>query len=214
MNKIIPHIKGIIICIFSLYCFCGVSITFASEEERSLVGYTFSPPTTEAEKKLDYIMHLRDNYDPDDKNSWINLYSYISKWPHTQTQLSLEYNELFTKEFIYAWSEGEKSAVDKQCNGKYREDTACGVGPMMLSCYKKGDKEYLYRTIEEKEDYALIQYTWASRYQKEIEENDIVLDVEWAVYRMVKRDNIWLLDGRKCGCDGAQLNFKNRYINN
>ena len=193
MNKIIFY--AISICLSFL-----IDTSYGQKKPETQFPETkFHLATTEAEKKLDYILNFTGSEDNPNSVLWRKLHSYIEKWPHIHPKMKLQYTDILTKDFIYAWSLKEKKEVDDDCGGRYIKGDLCGLGFIVLTCAQDSFNTYLYRTLEETDDYVIIQYAWPDFIDyNTMDPNTDRVTMAHATYKLVKRNNIWLLDATKC----------------
>lgn len=189
--------------IFAKIIFC-VNLAYCNYSFSEIAGWTktyppFHKASTAAEKSLEHILRVTcDNYPEgiDYNNERIGILNYIEEWPHTDEEKAVKYKEFFTEDFIYEWSMIEKRSVDTKCNGKYIDGELCGIGFYILHSVPQCSKEYLYRTIEENENIAIIQYLWPSREHKNMMKKNIpIYTPGYITCKMVKLNNAWVIDG-------------------
>ncbi len=167
-------------------------------------------PYTDAEIKANQIINIATGITPDfpaEYNHWSILLDYIQTWPHQRPDVELQYQNLFTKDFIYGWAREEERLVNIECDGKYDNDRICGLDFVALTCCQDGGGIYLYRTLEESESHAIIAVIWYSAWPDFQLCREPSYDLEtfnpenynaMVLYKLVKRNEAWLLDGLVC----------------
>lgn len=206
------NIVRIVLCFIVLLLGCYDIRYIAPKKEEVYIFYTpYHKPESRVEKKLDYIIRYKyiDMERKDYKTPWMEMREYIERFPHTQPEMKLQYRHLFTKDFIYAWSKLEKQVAERLPREDYIQGCPFGEKFCILNCaYNKPREEFFYRTIEETEDYAIVQYAMVDESDKETLKNNEPLNAPgYATYRLVKYGDMWLLDGLVCEMSRLNLNF-------
>jgi hypothetical protein len=212
-NKLKVVLNLVLVCMLS----CAANSALAKKDKYTAYYHL---PVTQAEKAADKILRLfayGSGRGLEGAPEWENLLDYIQQWPHTKPNMPLKYQNFFTKELIYDWSRQEQQEVLNSC-GRYIEDSLCSFGFVILACSQDGAGVYLYRTIDASENHAIIAltlYGFEDEYEEYMQrvEAEGYNQEEWrggVVYKMIKRDGKWLLDGMCCREEGKcyfSLNF-------
>ncbi len=159
-------------CLLLIILFLGVNSSAQTKKKNE-----FHPPITKQELKLDSIFKL---YETDH-----NMYEFLLKRPGYK--VSPKYQLLFTNALTGAIAAAEKKTV--KANGGYEEGEMSGID-WNLICAQDIPDHYLYRTIKQNDSMATIGYAWP---KNEYNKGNTV-----ATYRLVKQNNMWLLDGVAC----------------
>ncbi len=189
-------------------------------------NYQYHLPCTDAEAKASQIINIATGLTPGlslPDNHWEKLSTYIATWPHKNPNLELQYQNLFTMDFIYGWARQEEASVKLKCNGQYSSNSICGLDFIALTCSKENGGIYLYRTLAESDYNAIIAVIWYSSWPSlrfcivpRYDLKDLSLENnEMALYSLVKRNGTWRLDGLLCRPDGHtdpyfHINFPSR----
>ncbi len=95
---------------------------------------------------------------------------------------------LFSKNLRNSWIEEEKKLVKEECGGKYIDGDLCGIDHNPLTCAQDYNEEgYLYKTLAEDDEVAIISYMWPHRPKVS------------ATFRMIRQKGQWIVDGVSCG---------------
>lgn len=181
---------------------CATNMAFVQGAAKD-IKYDFHLAESDAEKKLDHILHFSES-----AVNTRNLCDFISKWPHINPDIHSQYTDLFTEDYIYSWSNKEKERAGEDNFGKYlRNDRYClkfGAGFFStLHCTQYYARTYIYRTLEKGKDHAIIQYKWP---ESNIEAKDKSEISALATFKLVRHNNIWLLDASRCEGQAAPFN--------
>jgi len=151
---------------------------------------SFHLPITNAERKLEYIIRLGTDDSTDARKQYLGMANYIVKFPHKNKDLPLEFTDIFTKEYIYAWSNYLYNNTDYPEN--CWEDM-CGTDCNQIIWAQDNSETFLYRTLAEGENYAVIQVfqQWYTNKEYPSEEKANL------TYRLLKKNNEWLIHGRR-----------------
>lgn len=204
--------KGILI-LFIVLLLRGYDLNYTCAKEgiRNHAYLSFHKPETDAEKKLDYIVRYKDSDIEREElqRLWPEMRKYIEQWPHTKPEMKLQYKNLFTKDFIYAWSRLERKRIEESSGENYVDGCPFGKSFYVLNCSdNEFGGEYLYRTIEETEDYAIVQYIPVGEIEQEkLKNNEPINKPGYATYKLIKYGNMWLLEGLICELTRLNINF-------
>jgi hypothetical protein len=140
----------------------------------------FHAPQTEAEKKLNFIITTTDNM--------TGFTQFATNRPGEYRSNDIFLSPLFSGSLRNIWIEEEKKWVKEECGGKYIDGDMCGISHNPLTCAQDYNEEgYLYKTLAEDDDVAIISYMWP--HIKEIS----------ATFRMIRQKGQWIVDGVSCG---------------
>lgn len=145
----------------------------------------FHEAETEAEIRLNHILTLSNNDS--------NIFTCIIGHPDCDKSKDT-YHELFTQDLRTAISNAEKSRVLKYCDGVYKIGEICGFDYCPIICGQDHPEKLLFRTVEQNEKMAIIEYAGFSSENSE------------AKYKLIKQGSTWIIDGILCGCEGFNIN--------
>ena len=158
----------------------------------SAAAATFHPPSSAAEQALDAIIHMDDGDDDG------RLFFFAIKAPWRDRSLDRAYSPYFSRALQESWRRTERAMVTRSCGGHYKEGELCGMESGPITCAQDiSGIGYLYRTRRSGPKERLIEMTWIS------------LPGVVATYRMVIRQNRWILDGVNC-TQGFSFNWTRR----
>ncbi|HEX2594670.1 MAG TPA: hypothetical protein VHL34_24415 [Rhizomicrobium sp.] len=136
----------------------------------------FHPPKSSTEIVLDRMIHRADA----DDNQLSNLLRL--KWADHK----LDYTTLLTPRLIAQLIAEEKAMVERDCGGVYKDGEICGFDYSPIGCDQDYAPHYLYRTLSETPDKAVIAYAWPES------------DKADATYTLVKSKVGWRIDSVVC----------------
>lgn len=152
----------------------------------------FSSPINMAEVVLDSILRFESLASKDDRFG--PFMDFMIDYPKRTTDFDHMYESFFSPDLVKAWRKAERDQVVQDCDGQYIDGQLCGLGFNPLTCGHDDPPEgYIYRTQLETDELTLVASTWKGW-------ND-----PKALYRMVKREGQWRLDGVLC-VDGDHFN--------
>ena len=140
----------------------------------------FVPASTVPETALDRILHLADS----DGEQLANLLH------RPGADGRVDYAQILTPALIAAMRNTEKQLVQEDCGGKYLQGEICGLDYSPITCAQDTAPSYIYHTVLELGDRAVIEYAWPSG------------KVPVATYMIVKVRNGWKIDGVTCAHGG------------
>lgn len=172
-----PGMKStnLILAIFAVLI-CGV-LPVASAESH------FVPPGTVPETALDRVLHRADS----DGEQLANLLH------RPGADVRIDYTQMLTPALIAAITNAEKQLVQKDCGGKYLKGEVCGLDYSPITCAQDTAPSYIYHTVLELGDRAVIEYAWPNG------------RIPIATYTIVKDKDGWKIDGVTCA-HGAKFN--------
>lgn len=127
----------------------------------------YHPPQTPAEQALDRAFHLENSANA--------------------AQLA----GVFTPQLTNAIANTDQEKVQKNCNGDRTKAGVCGIDYDVLLCAQSNPQAFLYRTINDNGQEAVIAYAWP----------DSTTDT--GVYRLLNESGEWKIDGIDCSGAGA-----------
>lgn len=147
---------------------------------------SFHPPQTEAEKALDEITtHITEN----DVNLLHDVQEYLAG------RAPFKYERYFTRKYLKKWMPVQQQWLKDACEGRSDDDEYKDCSVWRLSCIGDLNPPYIYRTLRETNNEAIILYAWA------IEKEQVNEDDSYIHFHMRKIDNAWKLDRAPCGDD-------------
>lgn len=143
----------------------------------------FHAANTQAEKTLDAIIKQSETDE--------NMIEYILNRPGYDPSKDNGYSHLFTPALLKAWTDKEANLLRQDCGGKYIDGEICGIDYSPITCGQDIVGGHFYRTLNSSANTTSTVMAATSPQP----------DSSGAIYRLVRDEEGWKLDGVDCGAN-------------